>query len=176
MKRSSGHIRNIQRHKRAEALKEFEKGHIKAYGQIPLKRDFTMFTRGFNMGFKSYGKTNEPSGRLGVYSLNEVLDKVMCGECKVDFNSYTINMNKDNLKLFFRNHVCVKCGIEGQYFAMECNGNDNPHFNLYALKDGKEILITKDHILPKSLGGKDVISNYQTMCFSCNQEKGNKIE
>lgn len=176
MKRSSGHIRNIQRHKRAEALKEFEKGHIKAYGQIPKTRDFTMFTRGFNMGFKSYGRKNELSGRLGIYSLNEVLDKVMCGECRVDFNGYTINMNRDNLKLFFRNHTCVRCGIEGQYFAMESTGNDNPHFNLYAIKDGKEVLITKDHIIPRSRNGKDVISNYQTMCFSCNQEKGNKIE
>ena len=176
MKRSSRHIRTIQKKKRIKALKEFEKGYIKAYGQIPRAKDMDMFIRGFNMGFKSAGRMDEPMGRLGIYSLNEVLDKVMCGECRVDFNGYTINMNKDNLKLFFRNHVCVKCGIEGQYFAMESTGNDNPHFNLYALKDGKEVLMTKDHILPKSRGGKDIMSNFQTMCFSCNQEKGNKLE
>ena len=176
MKRSSGHIRNIQRHKRAEALKEFEKGHIKAYGQIPLKRDFTMFVRGFNMGFKSAGRMDEPQGRLGIYSLNEVLDKVMCGECRVDFNGYTINMNRDNLKLFFRNHTCVKCGIEGQYFVIEQGDGGNPYFNLYALKNGKEVSMTKDHIIPRSKGGKDIMSNFQTMCITCNQEKGNKLE
>lgn len=175
MKRSSGHIRTIQKKKRTKALKEFEKGYIKAYGQIPRPKDKDMFTRGFNMGFKSSERMDEPQGRLGIYSLNEVLDKVMCGECRIDFNGYTINMNRDNLKLFFRNHTCIKCGLEGQYFVMESTG-DNPHFNLYALKEGKEVLMTKDHIIPKSKNGKDVMSNFQTMCITCNQEKGNKLE
>ena len=175
MKRSSGHVRNIQKNKRSKALKEFEKGHVKAYGQIPKKRDYDMFTRGFNMGFKS-NKEDAPKGRLGIYSLNEVLDKVMCGECRVNFNSHIINMNRDNLKLFFRNHTCISCGIEGQYFVMEQDEGSNPHFNLYALKDGKEVLMTKDHVIPKSKGGKDLMSNYQVMCLQCNQEKGNKLE
>ena len=30
-----------------------------------------------------------------------------------------------------------------------------------------------DHIHPKSLGGKDDLSNYQALCFSCNAAKGN---
>jgi ATP adenylyltransferase len=31
-----------------------------------------------------------------------------------------------------------------------------------------------DHIHPKSLGGKDDLSNYQGLCYSCNAAKGNK--
>jgi diadenosine tetraphosphate (Ap4A) HIT family hydrolase len=31
-----------------------------------------------------------------------------------------------------------------------------------------------DHIHPKSLGGKDDLSNYQALCYSCNSCKGNK--
>lgn len=31
-----------------------------------------------------------------------------------------------------------------------------------------------DHIHPKSLGGKDDLSNYQALCYSCNAAKGNK--
>ena len=36
--------------------------------------------------------------------------------------------------------------------------------------------MTKDHILPRSKGGIDDISNYQTMCKPCNEVKGNKLE
>ena len=36
--------------------------------------------------------------------------------------------------------------------------------------------MTKDHILPKSKGGKDEIDNYQTMCIRCNKAKGNNLE
>jgi len=31
-----------------------------------------------------------------------------------------------------------------------------------------------DHITPKSLGGKDDISNYQALCYTCNAQKNNK--
>ena len=31
-----------------------------------------------------------------------------------------------------------------------------------------------DHIHPKSLGGKDDLSNYQALCYSCNASKGNR--
>lgn len=31
-----------------------------------------------------------------------------------------------------------------------------------------------DHITPKSLGGKDDISNYQALCYTCNSQKNNK--
>ncbi|WP_200806902.1 HIT domain-containing protein [Polynucleobacter kasalickyi] len=34
--------------------------------------------------------------------------------------------------------------------------------------------IEVDHITPKSLGGKDDISNYQALCYTCNAQKNNK--
>ena len=34
--------------------------------------------------------------------------------------------------------------------------------------------MTKDHIIPKSKGGKNELSNYQTMCTYCNNEKADK--
>jgi hypothetical protein len=69
---------------------------------------------------------------------------------------------------------CVCCGKEGTYFQLEADKNSanaefRRHFNLYA-EDGT--LITKDHIIPKSKGGVDVVSNMQTMCYPCNKAKG----
>jgi hypothetical protein len=53
------------------------------------------------------------------------------------------------------------------------NESENYHLNLYAEKDNREILFTKDHIIPKSRGGKNILANYQTMCVECNNKKGN---
>lgn len=38
-------------------------------------------------------------------------------------------------------------------------------------ENGKEVLMTKDHVIPKSKGGANDISNYQTMCKRCNEAK-----
>lgn len=74
---------------------------------------------------------------------------------------------------------CVNCGIEGKYFAIERGKGDNPnkfHLNLYGInKHGREVMITKDHIIPRSKGGKNILSNYQPMCIHCNQKKADKL-
>jgi hypothetical protein len=69
---------------------------------------------------------------------------------------------------------CICCGKEGTYFQLDAdrngaNADTRRHFNLYA-EDGT--LMTKDHIIPKSKGGRDHVSNMQTMCTPCNKAKG----
>ena len=65
---------------------------------------------------------------------------------------------------------CATCGKVGSYFELDPGDNSSrKHFNLYA-EDGT--LMTKDHIVPKKHGGKDIISNMQTMCVYCNSAKG----
>ena len=82
-------------------------------------------------------------------------------------------MNPHRYFLFKENNKCVCCGIEGKKILIEKNPTDQtPHLNLYAQINNELILLTKDHIKPKCLGGMDTHSNYQTMCIICNSLKG----
>lgn len=123
--------------------------------------------------------------RNGVYPMSRVTELI--GEERGNFDGDIVKTSSDRYKLFAKNSCCVRCGIEGLYYAKERmvkfnkkDGSWRPtsegfHFNLYATKsDGSEVMITKDHIIPKSKGGPDNMSNYQTMCFECNVEKGDK--
>lgn len=79
------------------------------------------------------------------------------------------------LNMIINGAVCVKCGVEGVEFRLERDTMGTAkghHFNLYT-KDG--IMITKDHIIPKSKGGLDSLENFQTMCSPCNWEKGDTL-
>jgi hypothetical protein len=120
--------------------------------------------------------------RKGVYSIEEILSKrndLRHDEDSVEFDGDMIHMNSDRYHTFATSGTkCVYCGLEAKYFAKERDWKSlRWHFNLYGIdKYGKEVLFTKDHIIPKSKGGKDDISNYQTMCSKCNEEKGNNME
>lgn len=94
----------------------------------------------------------------------------------------TIPMGSHRYQLYAeKGVVCTKCGIKGRFFALERGHKDNPqkpHFNLYAIdnRTGKEVMMTKDHIRPRASGGRNKLSNYQPMCFPCNQRKGANVE
>lgn len=47
-------------------------------------------------------------------------------------------------------------------------------FGKKCLRCGTEKLITKDHVIPVSKGGRDVAENIQPLCLSCNSIKGQK--
>jgi len=103
-------------------------------------------------------------------------DMVTSGTHKI--NGVDIRMGSQRYKLFKQNKCCVKCGIEGEVLAVEIDKADpmpkTYHINMYSIgKNGEEILMTKDHIVPRSKGGRNALFNYQTMCATCNQEKGN---
>ena len=60
----------------------------------------------------------------------------------------------------------------------ETSSKDKFHINVYGTRksDGKHIVLTKDHIYPRSMGGLDIMENYQTLCASCNCNKNNEAE
>lgn len=95
-------------------------------------------------------------------------------------DNVTVKMDSQRYQVFFeRGTDCVCCGLRGRYFWLEQSKHQQGtayHFNLYGIDDdGNEVQLTKDHIVPKSKGGKNYIGNYQTMCDRCNMNKADKI-
>ena len=129
--------------------------------------------------FHSVSKT----GYLRVnvrYPVDFVLRQL--GEWHLVLFGHQVRMSSMRYYNFKRNGVvCTECGIKGQYFRLERHAlqteENRFHFNLYALdENGSEILMTKDHLIPTSLGGANFLSNLQPMCCKCNSRKGNKIK
>jgi len=133
--------------------------------------------------------------RKGTYGIDEVLSKVpdmdigsissrMKREHTIVFDGVLVSMVSDRYLCFKKSGTtCVTCGLKGTFFALErtrkSGKGNNPHgryhFNLYGYDaDGDEVMLTKDHIVPRSEDGKDHVDNYQTMCKMCNEREGNK--
>ncbi len=121
--------------------------------------------------------------RLGKYEIDDVLKHVSLNpEDKpknVRFNGHRIFMGSKRYQNFkAHGNICVECGLVGTHFYLERHKNQmsgNYHFNMYGLNsDGEEVMLTKDHIVPKAKGGLDEIINFQVMCSPCNSKKGDK--
>lgn len=56
------------------------------------------------------------------------------------------------------NYRCAYCGVSGELQGL--------------LPSMSESFLTPDHIVPQSIGGKNVSTNIQPLCWKCNSEKG----
>ena len=94
---------------------------------------------------------------------------------------YSVHMDSQRYRVFAKSMVCCSCGLTGSVMRLEYSyherGHFRPHFNLYAIhpENGSYVLMTKDHIIPRSKGGSDLGDNLRTMCSPCNGKKGDKI-
>lgn len=89
-----------------------------------------------------------------------------------------------NLKWAFHkdpNLLCALCGVNfeyavcGQLHGHICHDKHGPkkhHWNLYTANFD---LLTRDHIVPRSVGGVDTKTNIQIACYECNVKKGNNV-
>lgn len=161
-------------HKITNELRILKKDNKDLKNKIKILYDYTdaRFTEGNYIRIAKYN------------NVEELLEKICnCEDRKYILdNGYTVKPKSLRYQTFYHKGLeCVCCGIKGSFLALEkdfCKSNINTfHLNLYAIdKDGNEVLMTKDHINPKSNGGQDILDNMQTMCKTCNERKGNKIE
>lgn len=95
---------------------------------------------------------------------------------EIDGFTYKVHKGSQRYHLFKKKGLtCTHCGRTANKCFLEIShGQGNmAHFNFYEVLEGfKDRLFTKDHIIPKALGGKNVLNNYQTMCMCCNGKKG----
>lgn len=119
--------------------------------------------------------------RIGTLSIDEVFFHIQSSleekrTIRVNIQNYFVKINSLRLLTFFHTGVnCPCCDNTASFFAVErmSGSQDHYHLNLYGLNEkGEEILFTHDHIVARSLGGKDNLTNTETMCGPCNWKKG----
>lgn len=150
-------------------LLEFVKLQVEAI-QTPIKYSKTVFR-------VDKLKDRQTKIRLGEVQPEDVIPYITKDDDKREYiigdKSYFVKMNSHRYFIFRESLHCVACGLVGSRMFLEQNPSDKaPHFNLYGEENGNLVLMTKDHILARSVGGEDRHSNYQTMCIICNNLKG----
>lgn len=77
--------------------------------------------------------------------------------------------------------ICPVCGLKADYFRIVPTGSfddkNKAHytFNLFGIKNDKQILFDIDHIHPIARGGKNIKNNLRILCHECNNSKADKL-
>jgi hypothetical protein len=73
---------------------------------------------------------------------------------------------------------CWQCGCTADRW-ISCHGpkeKSRPVLNLFAIRENKLVMMTRDHIIPKSLGGMDLVKNLRPGCEVCNHERSSNMD
>jgi len=104
-------------------------------------------------------------------------------DLKTPNETFSVKISSIRMQLFRQNPKCVSCNRVGSVWMLQAHRpKEVAHLNLYhvgePIKEWKKlsvdglVMMTKDHILPRSLGGPTTLENLQVMCTICNSKKG----
>lgn len=89
------------------------------------------------------------------------------------YRALRVLMNTRKLRVFAqKGTACAFCKIKGEYFRVHYSCPGRGFLQLYATRNGSEVMMTVDHITPRAKGGRNALENLQTMCTDCNNAKG----
>lgn len=116
---------------------------------------------------------------LRRYTFDQVQDLIAIGVFDEDKGKFYAEYEGRRVSLrraiihFEIGHQCVRCSRQGVEYRLEDRGKGGLHLDLYS---GDGMMMTIDHIHPRSKGGSNTVDNYQMMCELCNSRKGNTLE
>ena len=67
-------------------------------------------------------------------------------------------------------YACVRCDAMALFIPEKYDGHKTLHTNTIISSGYRDVLIL-DHILTLRAGGRNIISNFQTLCETCNKRK-----
>jgi 5-methylcytosine-specific restriction endonuclease McrA len=145
--------------------------------------DVEFYLNGFKLSNRKLHRYLATPIRLGIFPIKDVLPFIGNFDKTYRTNDgHIVNVHMDSMryKTFNESLSCCVCGVIGEFFSLEgtIDKPDIAHFNLYAVDHhGREVLMTKDHIIPKSKGGSNYdLSNFRTMCLFCNNIRADNEE
>lgn len=92
-------------------------------------------------------------------------------------NEFNVRIKREH-KIFFRDRKCLHCGAEAaEWLVFEyinAKNGDQRRPRIFPV-DKDTVPLTIDHIIPVGKGGPDSHENYQTLCYNCNNSKGDTL-
>jgi 5-methylcytosine-specific restriction endonuclease McrA len=125
---------------------------------------------------------------LGTFSVKSIIPHIGEGKTSIKLRHLTgvqsIKVGTLRLECLRRNQICVVCGLVGNRFVLQEQHNKInglagtvPHLNLFHYSNVEPVLMTVDHIIPRSKDVREwqIVENLSTMCSFCNLAKADTL-